>query len=73
MKHYFIFGSAPSRAYWDNDQDVSKIMDEINYDGCIHMYDTERDSLQSLLLEYDGWGGFVEITEQEYNYIQENL
>jgi len=64
---YFIFGSQPSNLYyeWDGKTELdASFLD----DGVLYCYDPKTTTPGELLGEYDGWGGFAEITKEEYEH-----
>lgn len=67
MKRYFIFGSVPTEQYSER-MEVKDI--ELPMDGVTYVFDPLEQDIQDLLSSYDGWNGYWEITEEEYNYLE---
>lgn len=72
MKHYFIFGEVAAKIYHNEGFDKLFDMqsdDQTSIELCLHEYDSLRHTPSDLLEAYDGWGGYAEITESEYNQL----
>jgi hypothetical protein len=68
MKKYFLFGQEASIIYMD--EGFKELLDNINYLGyAVFVFEEGRTSPLELLEAYDGWNGFAEITEEEYNIL----
>jgi MinD-like ATPase involved in chromosome partitioning or flagellar assembly len=63
MKHFFLVGEQAVEIY----PNIAELTD--HFTGDVICYDTEKNTPEDLLKMYDGWDGFVVITEQEYNTI----
>jgi hypothetical protein len=69
-KYYFLFGETVSKEYYSDDFDkIIKLIETGDYDWHIYCYDESCDGPSDLLSEGDGWGGFAQITEEEYNQL----
>lgn len=70
-KQYFLFGSSITRTYFDSEflevleriKDTKKLVD--------YSIAEFNNNLGDLLEAADGWGGYAEISEEEYNQIKE--
>lgn len=72
-KTFFLFGVDPCDAYI-----VSGNLDIIAYlisrnNGALFTYDSSCEHPNILLSNYDGWGEWVEIKKEEYEYIKSKL
>jgi hypothetical protein len=70
---YFLFGARITQIYCE--EEFSVIMDMIKrvenpVDYSTTKHNPETDSPSDLLASAEGWGGFAEITEAEYNEIK---
>jgi hypothetical protein len=65
MKHYFLFGEFPCRAY-DIDDYGAVIECLKSYEGNVYVLDEDNDSLYDLLDALLGWSDYRVITEQDY-------
>lgn len=67
---YFLFGNYVIRMYGKVNLRVLKgLLDTEG--GCIHSISPD-DDVSEVLAEYDGWDGYAEITEDEYNKLSGN-
>jgi len=65
---YFLFGYDACEVYHDSsniDKAINKIKKSGDFSVCA--YDPITDSPTTLLSEFDGWSGYTEITEEQYN------
>mgnify|MGYP006374056853 FL=1 len=72
-KQYFLFGSSITRTYFDSEfsEVLERIKSEKGVDYAIAEFDFAKHDLGYLLELSDGWGGYAEISEEEYNQIKE--
>lgn len=67
---YYIFGMTASEQYQEN-FDIEDVT--LPLDGEIFKLDPDNTDPSEILLAYDGWGGFWEISEDEYNRLNDKL
>ena len=74
-KYYYLFGETITRCYFEDGlEGIIKLLEEFpvgHYDTAIFEFDPAIMSPTELLAAGDGWMGFAEITEQEYNKLKE--
>jgi hypothetical protein len=72
-KQYFLFGSSITGTYFDSEfsEVLERIKSEKGVDYAINEFDFSKNDLGDLLEVADGWGGYAEISEEEYNQIKE--
>jgi hypothetical protein len=65
---YFLFGYDACEVYHDK-ANIDKAVKEIkkNGDFSVFAYNPLMSSVDALLSAFDGWSGYTEITEEEYN------
>lgn len=68
MKKYILAGEQAVKSYEQQDWECLKD-DLMDYSGVIIEWDSEKQSLSSLLSLLNGWDNFVELTEQEVKTI----
>ena len=62
---YYLLGEAASRAY--DEGGVEEVMEDGSVDFDLTMICPEHDPADTLAWEIDGWMGFIEITEEDFN------
>ncbi len=69
--YYYLFGQVIVDIYIEGD--FSKVVEYFKeeYDRDIFKYTVGQETPNSLLLAYDGWGRWEEITEDEYNQLKD--
>jgi hypothetical protein len=65
---YFLFGTEAVKAFEENGAEG---VDLKNVMGAIYRHD-EGENPASILIAYDGWFNFIEITEEDFNTIISN-
>ena len=72
-KEYFLFGEAPSKAYYmyDWDEFIKKFKEyhKDTWDFQLYAFDWSMETGEDLLANYDGWNGFAVLDEDEYKQL----
>ena len=68
-KQFFLFGDTASRNYYKGG--VDEVLADESFPCGIFAWD-ETTTPNELLSEFNGWGDYVEITEDDYNKLLEN-
>lgn len=71
-RHYFLFGGVVSDWYFEYsfDELLAKIQKCPLIDACLFEWDVMEGG-SNLLSAFDGWGGFAQITEEEFHKLSE--
>lgn len=62
---YYLFGADACMALEEND-DIKDVLEVDTF--ALHEFNT-NDSISSFLHAYDGWGGQVELTKEQYDFL----
>lgn len=66
---YYVFGQTISREYHDgNFEEVLRL--KKSGDGITHIHDPNTETIDDFLVAYDGWMGYAQITEEEYDELE---
>lgn len=67
-KKYYLFGHEASTIYFDGDwETIEQLKDKLNgVESRFFEFDPDTMSVSNLLAVYDGWDGYVELSEGEY-------
>lgn len=66
---YFLFGEDACRVF----EESGEIEDVLKVEGYAIHEQRSKDSIGSFLHAYDGWGAYIELTKDQYEYINNYL